>query len=312
MQRWVSSLFFAFISSSVFAEAPPAPANETSSLNEVCWSSLKSLPGRSDEKLLRKACESAAALSNCRSRNGAEIFHFDRPGTDTNGKKIFTMALIHGDEMASGSVARSWMERLAGMDPRNSWRILPIASPDGLQNKTRTNAAGVDLNRNFPTEDWQVEAIGRWEKKLKKDPRRYPGPGPASEPETQCYLSHLESFKPDFIISIHTPLAVLDFDGPKMKFPSFEPLPWISLGNFPGSLGRFMWRDKKVPVLTIELKPGSGGVEKLEEFDKLQDITGTVAIQAGKLIEKEAQAAPKGKKAKARDGQDVTQNAPSP
>jgi len=61
-------------------------------------------------------------------------------------------------------------------------------------------------------------------------------------------------------------------------------LPWVSLGNFPGSLGRYMWIDRGVPVLTVELK--QNGLKHLEEFDRLQDVTGTVAIQAEKLLKK--------------------------
>jgi protein MpaA len=153
-------------------------------------------------------------------------------------------------------------------------------NPDGWKAKTRTNANGVDLNRNFPTGDWESQAIGYWKKKTKSDPRRYPGPDAASEVETKCLMKHFEEFKPDFLISVHTPLGVLDFDGPKIKSPPpFKPLPWRSLGNFPGSLGRYMWADQHVPVLTIELK-GNEDVRKLEAFDRLQDISGTVAIQA--------------------------------
>ena len=38
-------------------------------------------------------------------------------------------------------------------------------------------------------------------------------------------------------------------------------------------------------VLTIELK-GNTGIKKLEDFDQLQDIAGTVAIQASKVLQK--------------------------
>ena len=118
---------------------------------------------------------------------------------------------------------------------------------------------------------------------MKSDPRRYPGPQAASEPETKCLLKHIDEFKPDIVISVHTPLGVLDLDGPKMKNPPpFKPLPWTSLGNFPGSLGRYMWADRRIPVLTIELK-GNEDLKKLEAFDKLQDISGTIAIQADQL-----------------------------
>lgn len=142
----------------------------------------------------------------------------------------------------------------------------------------------MDLNRNFPTEGWNGEAVERWKKLTRSDPRRYPGPTPGSETETRCAMRHIETFKPDFIISVHTPLGVLDFDGPKMNYPRFEPLPWISLGNYPGSLGRYMWKDHKVPVLTIELK-GAQGIKRLEQLDHLQDISGTVAIQSNKAKE---------------------------
>ncbi|MDB9786942.1 hypothetical protein OAB57_02450, partial [Bacteriovoracaceae bacterium] len=87
-------------------------------------------------------------------------------------------------------------------------------------------------------------------------------------------------FDPHFIISIHTPLGILDFDGPKLKFPpKHKKLPWLRLGNFPGSLGRYMWRDAKVPVLTIELK-GKHSLKDLDAIDQLQDISGLVAIMS--------------------------------
>jgi hypothetical protein len=158
-----------------------------------------------------------------------------------------------------------------------------MINPDGVREKTRTNANKIDLNRNFPSKDWDQNAMSYWKKTTKSDPRRYPGTSAASEPETQCLIKHILDFKPDFIISIHTPLGVLDFDGPSMGNPGFKPLPWVGLGNYAGSLGRYMWVDSHIPVLTIELK-GNTGLKKLEEFDQLQDISGTVAIQSGKLL----------------------------
>src|SRR5690606_35181087 len=153
------------------------------------------------------------------------------------------------DEIPSGAVARSWMVRLQEISPRNTWRVVPILNPDGLVKKSRLNGREVDLNRNFPTEDWDELALKSWREKTKSNPRRYPGDGPASEPETACAIEHIKDFKPDFIISIHTPLGVLDFDGPKsLPFPNFKPLPWRSLGHFPGSLGRYMWKEHGVPV----------------------------------------------------------------
>ena len=164
-------------------------------------------------------------------------------------------------------------------------RVIAIANPDVWDNKTRVNARGVDVNRNFPSKDWEELALKWWVTKKKKNPRRFPGDASASEPETKCLIQHIQAFKPSFIISIHTPLGVLDFDGPRLNAPRFSPLPWQSLGNYPGSLGRYMWKDNKVPVLTIELKAKTG-LKKLEQFDRLQDISGTVAIQSHRVLKK--------------------------
>ncbi|MGZ5280421.1 MAG: M14 family zinc carboxypeptidase, partial [Pseudobdellovibrionaceae bacterium] len=185
---------------------------------------------------------------------------------------ILVISLIHGDETPAGSVGRFWMERLETIAPRNNWRVIPMLNPDGVAKKTRTNGNKVDINRNFPTLDWTEKAKAYWQRDAKSSPRRFPGNLAASEPETQCALKHFEDFKPDFVVSIHTPLMVLDYDGPKVKPPKFDYLPWKSLGHYPGSLGRYMWFERKVPVLTMELKedlPSSN-----EPWLKLQDIIG--------------------------------------
>lgn len=254
-------------------------------LQEFCMRELVDFPGPYERKRLKSVCEKVNVVPGCQSNNGDPIFHYDRAGRENNSKRILVMSMIHGDETPAGSVSRAWMTRLERISPRNTWRVIPVANPDGVKLRTRMNANGVDLNRNFPSADWEKSALKRWKTKKRSDPRRYPGPSSASEPETKCLMSAIDDFNPDFVISVHTPLGVLDFDGPKIKSPNFAPLPWTSLGNFPGSLGRYMWVDKKVPVLTIELK-GADGLRRLAEFDLLQDITGTIAIQADKVLKK--------------------------
>lgn len=95
------------------------------------------------------------------------------------------------------------------------------------------------------------------------------------EPEVKCALKHIEDYKPDFVVSVHTPLGVLDFDGPKVSPPAFSYLPWKSLGHFTGSLGRFLWAERKVPTLTTELK--AGFPTNFQTFDDLQDVLGKLA-----------------------------------
>lgn len=184
-----------------------------------CVDELKKFPGESDLKLLNSACQKVQILDSCQSVQGVPIFHFDKLGSHKSKQRILVFSLIHGDETPAGSVGRFWLERLESIDPRNTWRVVPILNPDGVLLKTRTNANKVDINRNFPTKDWTEKAESYWKKDSHANPRRFPGKTAASEPETQCALKHIEDFKPDMIVSIHTPLKVLDFDGPKVSPP---------------------------------------------------------------------------------------------
>lgn len=277
------------------AESTPAATaegpSETNGLAAICEADLRGMPYSDRAKGIPEICAKARLEESCKSVKGAPIYHFDKEGDPNvkNSQNILVLSLIHGDELQSGSVALSWLQRLQEIQPRNAWRVIPVVNPDGWKDRKRTNANGVDVNRNFPSKDWDELALKYWKSKSGSAERRFPGKEGGSEPETKCAMKHIEIFKPDFIISIHTPLGVLDFDGPKVPMPKFSPLPWVSLGNFPGSLGRYMWVDRKVPVLTVELKNQALYAKQFEEFDRLQDITGTVALQAEKAIKKKAQ-----------------------
>lgn len=262
--------------------APPAaqtPATEAQKTNfiqiaDLCEKSLTRFQGKFDAKVLKAACGKAQVLQSCESVQGTPLFHYDKTGDSKKAAKILVFSVIHGDEIPAGSVGRFWIERLETIVPRNNWRVVPVLNPDGLEKKTRTNANKVDINRNFPTLDWTEKAHSYWKKDTKSNPRRFPGNVPASEPETLCALKHIEDYKPDFIVSIHTPLKVLDYDGPKVKPPKFDYLPWKSLGHYPGSLGRYMWFERKVPVLTMELKEDLPNSNK--PWLELQDIIGVL------------------------------------
>lgn len=250
------------------------PQMSTINLADICFNDLKSFPGELNAKALSEVCKKALVLDDCQSVNKTPIFHYERPGKGETPKKILAFSLIHGDETHAGSVGRYWMERLEEIEPRNHWRVVPVLNPDGVKEKTRYNANKIDLNRNFPTKDWDELAQKYWKLHAASSPRRFPGSQSGSEPETKCALKHIEEFKPDFIISIHTPLNVLDFDGPKVPAPKFNYLPWKSLGHFPGSLGRYMWFERSVPVLTMELK--SSLPKNNTPFETLQDLIGTL------------------------------------
>lgn len=170
--------------------------------------------------------------------------------------RIFVIGGIHGDELTSVSIVFRWMEWLGeARASQHHWRIAPLSNPDGLLARPprRTNGNGVDLNRNFPTPDWFTKALPYWSQRTGKDPRRYPGKAPLSEPETRWLHGEIERFRPDVIVSIHAPYGLLDYDGPAQEPRRFGRLNLNRLGVYPGSLGNFGGVHKNIPVITIEL-----------------------------------------------------------
>jgi hypothetical protein len=173
-----------------------------------------------------------------------------------NGRRILLLGGVHGDEFSSVSIVFQWMQRLATdrFQPFY-WRVVPCLNPDGLLTvpETRTNARGVDLNRNFPTPDWEQTAMAYWEKRTQRDPRRYPGPAAQSEPETRWLIRHIERFRPHAIVTVHAPFGVLDYDGPREPPLQLGFLRLNLLGAYPGSLGSYAGLYLGVPVITLEL-----------------------------------------------------------
>jgi murein peptide amidase A len=192
--------------------------------------------------------------SGARSVKGQPIYAHDLPKADAK-TRVLVVGGIHGDELSSASLALHWLQLAKEIPADAHWRFIPLLNPDGLlmTPARRTNANGVDLNRNFPTPNWEREAKIYWEQKVKRDPRRWPGPKPLSEPESKFLHDEMERFKPHLIVSIHAPYGVLDFDGPTAPPTKLGRLYLDQVGIFPGSLGNYGGVHKGMPVVTIEL-----------------------------------------------------------
>lgn len=92
-----------------------------------------------------------------------------------------------------------------------------------------------------------------WEVRTKCDPRRWSGPQSLPEPESRFFHKQIDSFKPNLIVSLYAPHAVLDCDGPFVAPNRLECLYLDQVGTYPGSLGNYADLYRGVPVVTIEL-----------------------------------------------------------
>ncbi len=233
--------------------APAAGAED--GVRETCQKIGRKLSSVSAQECL----ERGLSLSADRSVNGVPLLVKEyRPGAGQRPQaRIMLIGGTHGDEYSSVSVVFKWMKIL---DAHHSglfhWQVIPLLNPDGLLSKPsrRTNSNGVDLNRNFATDDWEKESLAYWVKSTKQDPRRYPGKTALSEPESRWLAREIDRFRPNVIVSVHAPYNLLDFDGPPNASPKRLGSIYLSLlGTFPGSMGRYAGVMKNIPVITIEL-----------------------------------------------------------
>ena len=175
--------------------------------------------------------------------------------------RVLVLGGIHADEAASVILVMDWIARArqGGSAQPVHWRLAPLVNPDGffLPSRTRINAHGVDLNRNFATHRWSEEARQYWIKATRRDPRRFPGPAALSEPESLWVHQQIETFQPQLIVSVHAPYGVLDFDGPPPPPSRLGSLMLDQVGIYPGSLGNYGGIVLGVPVVTIELRNAS-------------------------------------------------------
>ncbi|MBD3175466.1 MAG: DUF2817 domain-containing protein [Armatimonadia bacterium] len=166
----------------------------------------------------------------------------------------------HGDEPASTYCVQRLMEHPTMERVLQAVRLTVVdtVNPDGLAAGTRHNARRVDINRNFPTENWVPD---------EHNPEYAPGPEPVSEPETRILVKLLEDLDPRFVLTLHAPLAVVNYDGPAEDLAKAiaEVNGYPVSGDIgyptPGSFGTYAGVERAIPTVTLELGPGDGPEE---------------------------------------------------
>jgi protein MpaA len=161
---------------------------------------------------------------------------------------------IHGNEPTSADLAARLVRHLAAHPEIAADRrivIMPATNPDGLAARTRGNARGVDVNRNFPAGNWRRATGGRTH-----------GARPASEPETRAIIAAVETMQPVRIVSIHSIRRgrhCNNYDGPAAglaqamaRHNGYPVEPTMGYPT-PGSFGSWAGIDQRIPTITLEL-----------------------------------------------------------
>jgi protein MpaA len=163
---------------------------------------------------------------------------------------VLFLATIHGDESAGTPLLHRLAEELSALPSLRAGRrivVVPVCNPDGYASGRRRNDAGVDLNRNFPAPNFSAS--------------RHYGSTPLSEPESIAVHGLITRYEPTRIISIHQPLACIDYDGPGHDLAAAmaceAKLPVRKLGGRAGSLGSYAGVTLGIPTITVELPRGA-------------------------------------------------------
>lgn len=177
-------------------------------------------------------------------------------------RRVLLIAGIHGDEPEGLLVIDTLVDALLEMHRTGlldgcTIRVVRDANPDGTAARTRANARGVDLNRNWPASNFAPGADR--------------GPHPLSEPEARALHRELSARPPDLVIVFHSSTRgpFVNFDGPGHDLAhvfahaaeASDPR-WRVVGSIgyptPGSLGSWIGVDRGVAILTIEFERGGG------------------------------------------------------
>ena len=164
---------------------------------------------------------------------------------NTDYKRILVIGVFHGDEPQGEFLINEYIKR------NSATRLLfiPCLNPDGKALNSRTNSQGVDLNRNFPTKNWELTEKNEF----------FGGDNPASEIETRFLTEVIDRYMPELILTLHAPFKVVNYDGPAeeiaqkiseiINYPVEKSIGYPT----PGSFGTYCGIEKNIPTITLEL-----------------------------------------------------------
>lgn len=169
---------------------------------------------------------------------------------------VLVLGCMHGDEPQGEYLINEYIKS----NTDTKLMFVPCVNPDGVKAKTRVNSNGVDINRNFPTKNWELTEKNEF----------FGGNTPASEIETKFLVEIIQKYEPKFILTLHAPYKVVNYDGDALeiseKISEIINYPVESSIGYPtpGSFGTWAGIEKNIPTITLELDEEID-VKKLEK-----------------------------------------------
>lgn len=205
-------------------------------------------------------------LKTANTKLGNEIKLIGNSDFPSNMPVSLVIGVFHGDEPQGKFLIEEYLKRQSTLSPTsqsggkktNNLLFIPCLNPDGMQLGQRTNANGVDLNRNFPTKNWGKN-LGDNATCDDEKSAYYGGISAGSEIETQFLIDTISEFKPQTILTLHAPYKVVNYDGPAKELA--EKISAIinypveaSIGYpTPGSFGTYAGVERQISTITLEL-----------------------------------------------------------
>lgn len=123
--------------------------------------------------------------------------------------KFVYFGTTHGNEKSTKYLLDRWISELDGnfdkIPASASVFVIPNINPDGFNANSRRNARGVDLNRNFPANDWKKDVTMPSGELVINGA----GTAPLSEPESQAIASFVQAQAPRLIMTYHSVASIV-------------------------------------------------------------------------------------------------------
>ena len=123
--------------------------------------------------------------------------------------KVLYVAATHGNEKGTKYLMDKWIAELEAnpdkIPPQRTIYVIPTINPDGFATGSRRSAQNVDLNRNFPTNDWKADVTMPGGELVVNGG----GTQPLSAPESQALASFVQAQQPRLVITYHSVASVV-------------------------------------------------------------------------------------------------------